>query len=53
MSVFVIIENNLSSNVKTPASAGAPARRTRLWEAGLRAGRQMTNECQSSKLKKL
>jgi len=24
-----------------PASAGAPVRRTRLWQAGLRAGRQV------------
>jgi len=37
------------SNFKIPAFAEAPARRTRLWQAGLRAGRQMSNESQNSK----
>jgi hypothetical protein len=29
------------ANAKIPAFAEATARRTRLWQAGLRAGRQM------------
>jgi len=37
------------SNFQIPAFAEAPARRTRLWQAGLRAGRQISNEFQSSK----
>jgi len=31
----------MSDLLAEPASAGAPARRTRLWQAGLRAGRQV------------
>jgi len=42
---------SISSNFKIPAFAGSPARRTRLWQAGLRAGRQMSKECQGSKSK--
>jgi hypothetical protein len=42
---------HLSSNLKIPAFAEAPACRTRLWQAGLRAGRQMSKECQGSKSK--
>jgi hypothetical protein len=41
----------LNPNVKVPAFAEAPARRTRLWQAGLRAGRQMPNEFQRTKYK--
>jgi hypothetical protein len=44
---------DLISNVKIPASAVAPARRTRLWEEGLRAGRQMPNEFQMTKFHSL
>jgi hypothetical protein len=37
--------------LETPAFAEAPARRTRLWQAGLRAGRLNSKQTQMSKVK--